>query len=49
MIFCLEIYKDIDDLSVRMFVFYLGIIEDLVMGSVNGCLVGYLVEYNYFN
>ncbi|NEQ37987.1 MAG: PhzF family phenazine biosynthesis protein [Okeania sp. SIO3I5] len=49
LIFCRETYKDIDDLSVRMFAPYLGITEDPATGSANGCLAGYLAEYNYFN
>ncbi|MCL2928142.1 MAG: PhzF family phenazine biosynthesis protein [Trichodesmium sp. MAG_R01] len=49
LIFCPETYKDIDDLSVRMFAPYLGITEDPATGSANGCLAGYLAEYNYFN
>ncbi|MCL2933766.1 MAG: PhzF family phenazine biosynthesis protein [Trichodesmium sp. MAG_R03] len=49
LIFCPETYKDIDDLSVRMFAPYLGITEDPATGSGNGCLAGYLAEYNYFN
>ena len=49
LIFCPETYKDINDLSVRMFAPYLGITEDPATGSANGCLAGYLAEYNYFN
>ncbi len=49
LIFSPETYKDIDDLSVRMFAPYLGITEDPATGSANGCLAGYLAEYNYFN
>ena len=32
-----------------MFAPYLGITEDPATGSANGCLAGYLAEYNYFN
>ncbi|MEB3340760.1 PhzF family phenazine biosynthesis protein [Okeania sp.] len=49
LMFCPETYKDINHLSVRMFAPYLGITEDPATGSGNGCLAGYLVEYNYFN
>ncbi len=49
LIFCPETYKDINNLSVRMFAPYLGITEDPATGSANGCLAGYLAEYNYFN
>lgn len=48
LIFCPETYNSIDDLSVRMFAPYLGITEDPATGSANGCLAGYLAEYNYF-
>ncbi|MGD1805271.1 PhzF family phenazine biosynthesis protein [Dapis sp. BLCC M126] len=49
LIFSPETYKSINDLSVRMFAPYLGITEDPATGSANGCLAGYLAEYNYFN
>jgi trans-2,3-dihydro-3-hydroxyanthranilate isomerase len=48
LIFCPETYKTINDLNVRMFAPYLGITEDPATGSANGCLAGYLAEYNYF-
>ncbi|XZO01079.1 MAG: PhzF family phenazine biosynthesis protein [Microcoleus sp.] len=48
LIFCPETYNDINDLSVRVFAHSLGIPEDPATGSANGCLAGYLVEYNYY-
>ncbi|NET26735.1 PhzF family phenazine biosynthesis protein [Okeania sp. SIO1I7] len=48
LIFCPETYNSINNLSVRMFAPYLGITEDPATGSANGCLAGYLAEYNYF-
>ncbi|MDJ0556939.1 MAG: PhzF family phenazine biosynthesis protein [Microcoleaceae cyanobacterium MO_207.B10] len=49
LIFCSETYNSINDVSVRMFAPYLGIVEDPATGSANGCLAGYLAEYNYFS
>jgi trans-2,3-dihydro-3-hydroxyanthranilate isomerase len=48
LIFCPETNNSGNDLSVRMFAPALGITEDPATGSANGCLAGYLVEYNYF-
>lgn len=48
LIFCPETYNSINNLSVRVFAPYLGITEDPATGSANGCLAGYLAEYNYF-
>lgn len=48
LVFCPETNKPGNDLSVRMFADYLGVPEDPATGSANGCLAGYLVEYNYF-
>ncbi len=48
LIFCPETYRDVNDLSVRVFAHSLGIPEDPATGSANGCLAGYLVEYSYF-
>ncbi|MDY7013805.1 MAG: PhzF family phenazine biosynthesis protein [Cyanobacteriota bacterium] len=48
LIFCPETYSCDNDLSVRVFAEYLGIPEDPATGSANGCLAGYLVEYDYF-
>ena len=47
LIFCPETYHDVNDLSVRVFAHSLGIPEDPATGSANGCLAGYLVEYDY--
>jgi len=47
LIFCPETYSEINDLSVRVFAHSLGIPEDPATGSANGCLAGYLVEYDY--
>ena len=49
LIFCPETNNSGNDLSVRMFAPALGITEDPATGSANGCLAGYLVEYNYFD
>ena len=48
LVFCPETNKPENDLSVRMFADYFGVAEDPATGSANGCLAGYLVEYNYF-
>ncbi|MFB2892651.1 PhzF family phenazine biosynthesis protein [Aerosakkonemataceae cyanobacterium BLCC-F50] len=48
LVFCPETNKLENDLSVRMFADYMGVPEDPATGSANGCLAGYLVEYNYF-
>jgi len=48
LVFCPETNKPENNLSVRMFADYLGVAEDPATGSANGCLAGYLVEYNYF-
>jgi trans-2,3-dihydro-3-hydroxyanthranilate isomerase len=48
LIFCPETYSDLNDLSVRVFAYSLGIPEDPATGSANGCLAGYLVNYTYF-
>ncbi|MEG4345718.1 PhzF family phenazine biosynthesis protein [Microcoleus sp. A003_D6] len=48
LIFCPETYSDVNDLSVRVFAHSLGIPEDPATGSANGCLAGYLVEYDYY-
>ncbi|HEY9300537.1 MAG TPA: PhzF family phenazine biosynthesis isomerase, partial [Phormidium sp.] len=49
LVFCPETNKPENDLSVRMFADYMGVPEDPATGSANGCLAGYLVEYNYFD
>ncbi|MBE9228844.1 PhzF family phenazine biosynthesis protein [Phormidium sp. LEGE 05292] len=48
LVFCPETNKPENNLSVRMFADYMGVPEDPATGSANGCLAGYLVEYNYF-
>ena len=48
LVFSPEGYENNQDLSVRVFVDYLGIPEDPATGSGNGCLAGYLVKHAYF-
>jgi trans-2,3-dihydro-3-hydroxyanthranilate isomerase len=48
LIFCPQTHEEGNDLSVRVFVDYLGIPEDPATGSGNGCLAGYLVKQRYF-
>lgn len=48
LLFCPEVYSEDENLSVRVFVDYLGIPEDPATGSSNGCLAGYLVKHKYF-
>ncbi len=43
-----EAYEKGQDISVRVFVDYLGIPEDPATGSGNGCLAGYLAKHKYF-
>ena len=45
LIFCPQTHEPGNDLSVRVFVDYLGVPEDPATGSGNGCLAGYLVRY----
>jgi trans-2,3-dihydro-3-hydroxyanthranilate isomerase len=45
--FCPQTYNPANHLCVRVFADYLGIAEDPATGSANGCLAGYLAEYNY--
>jgi trans-2,3-dihydro-3-hydroxyanthranilate isomerase len=49
LVFAPEGHTPDQQLSVRVFVNYLGIPEDPATGSANGCLAGYFVNYNYFN
>ena len=49
LVFSPEAYEKEQDLSVRVFVDYLGIPEDPATGSGNGCLAGYLVKNRYFD
>jgi trans-2,3-dihydro-3-hydroxyanthranilate isomerase len=48
LIFCPEAYRSESQLGVRMFGEALGVPEDPATGSANGCLAGYLAEYEYF-
>lgn len=48
MIFSPEPHLPQNDISVRMFSYYLGIPEDPATGSGNGCLAGYLVKHRYY-
>lgn len=48
LVFCPETLSPDHDLQVRVFADYLGIPEDPATGSANGCLAGYLVQYQYF-
>jgi trans-2,3-dihydro-3-hydroxyanthranilate isomerase len=47
-IFCPETYHPNNHLSARMFAPALGVPEDPATGSANGCLAGYLSNYDYF-
>ncbi|MFL0492314.1 MULTISPECIES: PhzF family phenazine biosynthesis protein [Bacillus] len=40
--------KQINDLNVRDFADYYGILEDVTTGSSNGCLAAYLLKYRNF-
>jgi len=48
LIFCPETRGQENDLSVRVFAEYYGVIEDPATGSANGCLAGYLVKNRYW-
>jgi trans-2,3-dihydro-3-hydroxyanthranilate isomerase len=48
LVFCPETYNQENDLNVRVFADYYGVLEDPTTGSANGCLAGYLVKYRYF-
>lgn len=48
LIFCSETYDPINDLNVRVFADYYGVVEDSATGSANGCLAAYLSKYRYF-
>lgn len=48
LVFCPETYHVENQLCVRVFVDGLGIPEDPATGSANGCLAGYLAQYDYF-
>jgi len=47
-IFCQGGYNDEQSIQARMFASALGVAEDPATGSANGCLAGYLLEYEYF-
>jgi trans-2,3-dihydro-3-hydroxyanthranilate isomerase len=48
LVFCPEALSAANQLSVRVFVEYYGIVEDPATGSGNGCLAGYLAQHRYF-
>jgi len=48
LIFCSETYNPENDLNVRVFADYYGVVEDPATGSANGCLAAYLSKYRYF-
>ena len=48
LVFCPETNSPENQLSVRVFCEAFGIPEDPATGSANGCLAGYLAEYDYF-
>jgi len=48
LVFSKEAYEKKQDLSVRVFVNYLGIPEDPATGSAAGCLAAYFLKTNYF-
>lgn len=49
LIFCKHSYAKDQVLGVRVFVPYLGIVEDPATGSGNGCLAAYLLKSNYLS
>ena len=48
LMFCPHTRQTENDLSVRVFADYYGVVEDPATGSANGCLAGYLVKRRYF-
>lgn len=48
LIFCPDTHHSDNDLHVRVFALYYGVLEDPATGSGNGCLTGYLVKHRYF-
>ncbi len=48
LVFSPETYNKENDLNARMFAEELGVVEDAATGSANGCLLAYLLKYNYF-
>ena len=49
LVFAPETYHKENQLNVRMFADYFGVLEDPATGSANGALAGYLVKNKYFN
>ncbi|NIW11879.1 MAG: PhzF family phenazine biosynthesis isomerase, partial [Gammaproteobacteria bacterium] len=47
-IFTQETQDNTNDIHARMFDDYYGVPEDPATGSANGCLLAYLLKYNYF-
>ncbi len=47
-VFCLQTYNPVNDMNVRLFADYFGIVEDPATGSANSCLAAYLVKHKYF-
>ena len=47
-IFCPQTYNRENDMNVRLFADYFGIVEDPATGSANSCLAAYLVKHRYF-
>lgn len=45
LVFCLDGYTSLQDLATRVFVPYLGILEDPATGSGSGCLAAYLLHH----
>ncbi|CCH66053.1 Phenazine biosynthesis protein PhzF like [Richelia intracellularis HM01] len=48
LVFSPETYYPENNLHVRVFCHYMGMLEDPATGSANGCLAGYLTQYTYF-
>ncbi|MFB6298810.1 MAG: PhzF family phenazine biosynthesis protein [Halobacteriales archaeon] len=48
LVFCADPRDDTNDLAVRVFAHYYGVLEDPATGSANGCLAGYLADNRYF-
>lgn len=48
LVFCRGGYTELQDLSTRVFVPWLGIIEDPATGSAAGCLAAYLLKNNFY-
>ena len=48
LVFAPETYDPQNQLNVRVFADYYGVVEDPATGSANGCLAGYLVKHRCF-